>query len=111
MGGLRLYPVLSRVLGPLPYTGKFLGVAFAGTHVPLLALLGYLLARQGFDVRAQFDVLGVVLLATLIAPALTLWLIHGLLEPVRATRAALRDYLERGAVAPLPGGFGDAGGR
>jgi GGDEF domain-containing protein len=108
--GLKLYPVLVRALGPMPYAAKFLGVAFVGTHLPLLALVAYALARHGVDLRDQLDVLAVALAGTLAATALTLRAIHGLLEPVHATRDALRDYLARGVLVPLPERFRDAGG-
>ncbi len=40
---LRLYRALSRAPFPKSYLGKVFLTAFLGTHVPLLALLAYLL--------------------------------------------------------------------
>ncbi|MBA2714955.1 MAG: hypothetical protein H0U55_15545, partial [Rubrobacteraceae bacterium] len=40
---LRLYRALSRAPLPKSYLGKVFLTAFVGTHVPLLALLAYLM--------------------------------------------------------------------
>ena len=45
---LRLYRALARAPFTKRYVGKVLPTAFLGTHVPLLALLVYLVRRRRF---------------------------------------------------------------
>ena len=98
---LRLYEALSRRL-PVRYAHKILLVAFAGTHIPLLALIGYFVLRLTSDWHQAWPVLVVALLATLAGTGLTLFLLSGLLQPVMLTSAALRDYAERRQLPRLP---------
>ncbi len=47
---LRAYALLSRSLFPRSYLGKVLLAAFVGTHIPLLALVLYVLLVAGLPV-------------------------------------------------------------
>ena len=49
---LRLYRALSRAPFPRSYLGKVFLTAFLGTHVPLLALLAYLVRFRRLRFRA-----------------------------------------------------------
>ncbi|WP_240095497.1 GGDEF domain-containing protein [Thermomonas flagellata] len=84
------------------YTAKIFAVAFFGTHVPLLALLVWSLARGwGRDVLLVHVVL-VALAATLVGFGFTLVLLHRLLAPLRAAVRALDAYDLRRELPNLP---------
>jgi diguanylate cyclase (GGDEF)-like protein len=106
---LRLYSTLSRLPRPRSYGGKILLVAFIGTHVPLLALVGYVAASTtGWTAAAR--VLGVALAATVFGTAATLFLLHRLLAPISLTYQALRTYITHQEVSHLPTAFTDEAG-
>src|SRR5919112_515665 len=108
---LRLYRAHSRAPFPKSYLGKVFLAAFLGTHVPLLALLGYLVRFRRFGLRASVRILSVTVPATLGGTAATLWAIHALSEPVGLASRALRRYLESGELPDLPTGYADRAGR
>ena len=108
---LRLYRALSRAPFPKSYLGKVFLAAFLGTHVPLLALLAYLVRFRRFGLRASVRILSVTVPATLGGTAATLWAIHALSEPVGLASRALRRYLESGELPDLPTGYADRAGR
>ena len=54
---LKVYRALSRAPLPKSYLGKVFLTAFLGTHVPLLALLAYLLRSRRFELRATLRIL------------------------------------------------------
>ena len=108
---LRLYRTLSRAPFPKSYLGKVFLVAFLGTHVPLLALLAYLVSFRRFGLRATLRILSVTVPATLGGTALTLWAIHALSTPVVLASKALHRYLESGKLPELPVGYADRAGR
>jgi diguanylate cyclase (GGDEF)-like protein len=108
---LRLYRALSRAPFPKSYLGKVFLVAFLGTHVPLLALLAYLVRLRRFGLRATLRILSVTVPATLGGTAMTLWAIHALSVPVALASAALRRYLDGGEIPELPTGYADRAGR
>jgi hypothetical protein len=78
---LRLYRMLSRAPFPKSYVGKVFLSAFLGTHVPLLALLVYLVHRRRFATSGALRILSVTVPATAVGTALTLWAMHALSEP------------------------------
>jgi diguanylate cyclase (GGDEF)-like protein len=108
---LRLYRTLSRAPFPKSYLGKVFLVAFLGTHVPLLALLAYLVSFRRFGLRTTLRILSVTVPATLGGTALTLWAIHALSTPVVLASKALHRYLESGQLPELPVGHADRAGR
>jgi diguanylate cyclase (GGDEF)-like protein len=108
---LRLYRALSRAPFPKSYLGKVFLVAFLGTHVPLLALLAYLVRFRRFGLRATLGILSVTVPATLAGTAMSLWAIHALSAPVALASAALRRYLDGGEMPELPVGYTDRAGR
>jgi len=108
---LRLYRALSRAPFPRSYLGKVFLAAFLGTHVPLLALLGYLVRFRRFGLRASVRILSVTVPATLGGTAATLWAIHALSAPVALASRALRRYLDEGDLPDLPTGYTDRAGR
>src|SRR5918997_4133837 len=109
-GGLMTYALLSRLGFPKSYQGKILLIVFLGTHVPLVALVGYLLLSSPIGMRPALNVLVLLLIATLAGTAAALWALHGLLAPVRLTSSSLREYLDSKRLPDLPIHFTDEAG-
>ena len=110
--GLRVYSRMSRLPFPRSYSGKLLLAAFLGIHVPLIALVLYLLALSppiGFGTK--LGVFAVVLVATLLGTCATLCALYLLLKPVSMASEALRGYLDDGKMPALPTGFTDRAGK
>ena len=110
--GLRVYALVSRLPLPRSYLGKILLAAFVGTHVPLIALMLYLVVLSppiGFG--AKLGVFAAVLVATLLGACATLCVLYLLLRPVSMASEALRRYLNDGKMPALPTGFADRAGR
>jgi len=106
---LGFYRFMHRFSRPRTYVGKFLLVAFLGVHVPLIALVFFLVAT-GSDWDAAWSVVVILLLATLAATAATLWFQLRLLEPVLQTASALEDYRTNRQRPSLPTSYGDEAG-
>ena len=105
---LRLYSALSRLPRPRSYAGKVLLVAGVGAALPLVSGLAYVATRRAAP--GSLELVGVVAAATLVAVAVTLFVLHRLLAPVALTHQALRSYLTLQEVSPLPTTFGDEAG-
>lgn len=108
---LRLYRALSKAPLPKSYLGKVFFTAFLGTHVPLLALLAYLMRHRRFGLRATLRILSVTVPATLAGTAMTFWAMHALHKPVTLASRVLRHYLDTGEIPDLPVGYPDRAGR
>ncbi|MGV3618060.1 MAG: putative bifunctional diguanylate cyclase/phosphodiesterase [Fimbriimonas sp.] len=85
-------------------------MAFAGTHVPLIALLAFALITTDGPGHEKVRFLVVALVATLLGTAATLYLISRLLAPISMTYLALRGYIERDEKPVLPTEFTDEAG-
>lgn len=109
-GRLRVYALLSRVPFLGGYRIKLLLAAFLGLHVPLLALTLYVVLGSPAGLGTTLSSLLVVLLATLVGTAATLWVLSALLAPVSLSSRALREYVERGTKPDLPTRFTDRAG-
>jgi diguanylate cyclase (GGDEF)-like protein len=109
--GLRIYALLSRLGFPKSYQGKILLVVFLGTHVPLVALVLYLLLSLPVSMRPALNILVLLLVATLAGTTAALWALHSLLAPVRLASSSLRQYLNSKRVSNLPIRFTDEAGR
>jgi len=105
-----LYSVMSGVF-PRSFMAKVFFVAFVGTHVPLLTLLGWALGHPGTLAGAQWQVLGVALAATLLGTAATLLALHAILRPIYQVEETIRMFEAEGAAPPLPFGYQDQVGR
>lgn len=103
---LKLYSSISRLPFPKTYPGKIMLVAFIGTHVPLIALIGAAAAARS-STRETIVTLLIALLATLIATAATLYAIHHLLYPIILTSKVLRQYFKHKKRTELPTNFQD----
>jgi diguanylate cyclase (GGDEF)-like protein len=109
--GLRIYALLAQLSLPKSYLGKIMLSAFLGTHVPLVALVIYLVFATSADLRFSLTVLGVVLVATLLGTAATLYALYALLRPVSLVSESVCDYLDNGDMPSLPTGFADQAGK
>jgi diguanylate cyclase (GGDEF)-like protein len=99
---VRAYTLLSRALFPKSYLGKIMLGAFIGIPIPLLALVLYLFLIARIDLAEALPTLAVVLVATVVGGALTLFALYALLAPVSAASRAVRAYLQRGRLPRLP---------
>ena len=108
---LRGYMLLSRILFPKSYSGKIFLLAFIGTHVPLVALIVYLVMVAGPASPPTLKVLLVALAATIVGSAGTLVGVWLLLTPVAVASSALQAYRLAGTPPHLPtnleGGAGE----
>jgi EAL domain-containing protein (putative c-di-GMP-specific phosphodiesterase class I)/GGDEF domain-containing protein len=109
MRSLSLYRFLSRFHW-LNYRGKIMVMAFLGTHIPLLTLIGFFVLRASSDRDAALVTLAVALVATLVGTAVTLWVLNQLLRPIIMTSKALRAYRNTRALPVLPTDFTDEAG-
>jgi diguanylate cyclase (GGDEF)-like protein len=111
-GDLGLYALLSRFGFPRSYRGKIMLIAFAGTHLPLIALVLYLLLfASSLGLWPALRLFALLAAATLVGTAATLWTIGALLAPVSLVSSSLKTYLDSGEVPALPTGFTDEAGR
>jgi diguanylate cyclase (GGDEF)-like protein len=108
--GSKLYALLAHLPWPKSYLGKLMLIAFLGIHVPLIALVLYLVFAASIDLRASLSVLVIVLVATLFGTVLTLCALYALLRPVSLASKALYDYLDSGRLPSLPTTFTDQAG-
>ncbi|WP_221029809.1 sensor histidine kinase [Actomonas aquatica] len=106
---LAFYRTLSRGFFPRSYSLKFLGIAFLGIHLPLIAFVVYLAASHGWE--DALPAIIVVLLATLVGTALTMWSQHRLLAPIRRAHSDLVTYRETRQLPTSPGEFPDEAGQ
>lgn len=102
----------SRLSKPFPnsFRAKIFSVAFVGTHVPLLALILWLVLPFGAQL-SPLVVLVVVLVATLLGTAFTFLALGEILRPLYRVEDAVRRFEEEGKVLPLPFGYRDQVGR
>ena len=79
-------------------TFKIFSICFASTHIPLLALVVYLVT--GFRSEAM-PVLGTVLAATLLGTGFCLASVWMLIKPLHEISVAVEAYRSTGAVKPI----------
>lgn len=96
-----LYEALSRLF-PRSFSAKLLAVAFVGIHVPLLVLLLWICWQANLAGKLMWQVIGVVLVATLLGTGVTLVLLRRLLEPLRDAADALDQYYAEQRLPLLP---------
>lgn len=106
---LTLYTALSKIsFLKKSYALKFLFVAFIGTHIPLLGLIGYFAFQPQTvePIRIIFVAVGL----TLLAAGITLFVLHRLLAPLLQTKQALSNYISKKKLPNLPGTYTDEAG-
>jgi len=92
------------------YARKFAVAAFAGTQVPLLVFIAYLLVARA-DWSAMFPLVAALILACFAGFLGTLWVLREILVPIDLTAEALKGYLEERRLPDLPVEFPDQAGR
>jgi diguanylate cyclase (GGDEF)-like protein len=108
---LKTYAALARVGFPKSFSGKIMLVVFAGTHLPLVALVLYLLLASPGGLGTHSGVLAALLIATLLGFVATLFALRALLAPVRLASSSLEAYLDERRKPELPIGFSDEAGK
>jgi diguanylate cyclase (GGDEF)-like protein len=102
---------LARIGFPKSYSAKIMLVLFAGTHLPLLALVLYLLLLSPCGLGRHLGALAALLIATLLGFVATLFALRALLAPVCLASSSLEAYLHERRKPELPMGFSDEAGR
>lgn len=101
-----LYQSLSRVpFLSRSYSRKFLFIAFLGIHIPLIGLIGFAVFRSDIFTPAISVVVAFVF--TLLGVLVTLFILHGLLSPLRQAEQALRQYANTRDLPNLPQHYKD----
>jgi diguanylate cyclase (GGDEF)-like protein len=109
--GLKTYASLARIGFPKSYSAKILLVLFAGTHLPLVALVLYLLLVSAGGLGTHSVVFAALLIATLLGFVATLFALRALLAPVRLASSSLEAYLNERRKPELPTSFSDEAGK
>ena len=86
---LKTYASLARIGFPKSFSGKLMLVVFAGTHLPLVVLVLYLLLATPGGLETHSGVLAALLIATLLGFVATLFALRALLAPVRLASSSL----------------------
>jgi diguanylate cyclase (GGDEF)-like protein len=109
---LKVYALLSQLGFSQSYRGKIFFVAFVGMHVPLIALIFYLLLSSSATLSSAWQILALLVCATLLGTAGAFYALNSLLAPVSLTAHSLRQYLDSRKIPDdLPTGFSDEAGR
>lgn len=96
-----LYQNLSRVpFLAKSYSRKFLFIAFLGIHIPLIGLIGFAVFRS--DIFTPAISVLIAFIFTLLGVLVTLFILHGLLSPLRQAEQALRHYTATRNLPNLP---------
>jgi diguanylate cyclase (GGDEF)-like protein len=106
---MRVYRCLAKVF-PRSFTAKVFFLAFCGTHVPLIALVAYVLGTSE-DLAGHFGAVVVVLVATLIGTGATLLALNAILRPIYRIERTMREFEATGIIEPLPLDMDDELGR
>lgn len=79
-----------------------MAISFVGIHVPLIVLALWLVATSHLPLGKMLSVLGIMLGATLLGTAITLWVQHAMLAPLRQAADALDEYNNQQRLPNLP---------
>ncbi|MDR9394920.1 MAG: GGDEF domain-containing protein [Roseovarius sp.] len=106
---MTIYLFLARIF-PRSFTAKVFCIAFVGTHVPLISLLAFMLvAGSGF--AGYRDALLLILGATLLGTAATLFALRALLAPLYRIEEGMRVFEEDETIPTMPDAGDDELGR
>src|SRR5215217_3658154 len=108
---LKTYASLARIGFPKSFSAKIMLVVFAGTNLPLIVLVLYLLLASPGGLGTHLGVLAALLIATLLGFVATLFALRALLAPVRLASSSLETYLHEHRKPELPMGFSDEAGK
>jgi hypothetical protein len=78
---------------------KSCAIAFVATHIPLLGLIAFLVARP--DALSPLNVFLLALAFTLLATAFVVGVLWNMFQPLRQAADGLNDYMTRGQVMRL----------
>ncbi|MEO7043670.1 MAG: HAMP domain-containing sensor histidine kinase [Ferruginibacter sp.] len=90
------------------YTYKFLFIAFLGIHIPLIGLICFIILLPA--AISPFTVFIITLALTLVATAITLYILNSLLAPLKLSKNALEQYLFTKTIPDLPTIYKDEAG-
>jgi len=97
-----------RIAPKWSFSKKVLAVAIVGAHLPLIALLPYVILNPQLS---RVAVVGLAFLATAVATFLMVVGVRALLSPIMMTVRFLDRYEKDGVISELPGTFDDEIGR
>lgn len=103
---MQLYAKLSSLGFLKSYASKFLFVAFLGIHIPLIGIIFFVVLNDTQSLT-RLDIILYTLLLTLVATAVTLFILNRLIRPIAVAKDALRDYLEAKVLPQLPTTYAD----
>jgi len=95
------YRGLDKLSIPFGFTGKIFLLAFIGTHIPLLSFCAFVALSSSSVSQVDWVPLILILIATLVGTALTLYFLYQVTTPVRVANAALAAFLKDGTVKDL----------
>lgn len=104
-----IYHSLSQFKPLTKYSYKFLFIAFLGIHIPLIGIIIYILFGN-HDVLSRGEVIIWVLIFTLIATGMTLYILNQLLIPLTISKNALENYVRLRTIPNLPVTYKDEAG-
>ncbi|MEM6599376.1 MAG: GGDEF domain-containing protein [Cyanobacteria bacterium P01_C01_bin.69] len=104
---LRLYQLLARLPGPSYLNRQILVIAFLGTHIPLLALISFLISQGTWSRQVQIAVLAIISGSTVLGIIVTLSALQAYMEPVQAAIAAMENYVKSHQLPRLPTTYTD----
>lgn len=107
---LAFYHIMSKIKRPSSYEGKLMLIAFAGTHIPLLGLIFYVIVAHTESLNDSLPYIITTLVATLFGMIATLSGLHLMLQPVTAVSKTLRAYLDEKELPHLPTEYTDQAG-
>jgi|GEM_PF-1751596 len=104
---MNIYHFMSRLrFTDRKYAFKLMFTAFIGTHIPLIGLIIYLLTDTS-DTMNRSTCLLLILGLTLAGTALTLWVLYGLVKPLKMAQGSLSRFLRDNTMPQLPEGYED----
>lgn len=95
-----VYKLITKIIRFHSFRNKVFIIAFVGTHIPLIAIIGYILYSS--KQLSALSVFALALISTLVGTLLVLWSLHHLLKPITLVNLALKNYLEKGEVTSIP---------
>jgi len=108
----KFYSALSRLpLFRKSYAIKIMMAAFIGILIPLFMLIVYIMLNSTLYLSYNFNLLIVVLVATLLGIIVTLSLLYMLLSPIQSISTGLQQYINEEKKPTFPIGFEDSVGQ
>lgn len=106
---MKIYHWLSQIKFLSKYSYKFLFVAFLGIHIPLIGILLFILIGNPGEIE-KTQILFWILIFTLIATGITLYILNHLLVPLKLSKVALENYVKSRSLPVIPVTYKDEAG-